>query len=288
MTKKKIKVPLKLVFIGLLFSKVERIWPWLAHRWFVRIFFSTARFEVPQAERDIAANAERLPLEFGHKRIQVYKWGQGSPVLFVHGWMGRATQFHKFIPVFNQAGYSVIAFDSTGHGLSEGHRSHILEFAGIIKLLYEKYGRFKMVVGHSLGGVASLHAIKDFQVTERLTMIASPAIAQEIVDEFRKKIGASKKCVPYFEKYIFETFGKRFEQYSASNIVSEVKNTALLFIYDRNDREVSMKNPEIMQENCPEAKLIVTKGLGHNRILKDNEVIASTLEFLRSLEPVVT
>ncbi|MEM6522229.1 MAG: alpha/beta hydrolase [Bacteroidota bacterium] len=287
MAKKRIKVPLKLVFVGLFFSKVERVWPWLAHRWFVRIFFSTARFEVPQPEKDSIDRAVRSTIEFQNKKVQVYKWGEGTPVLFVHGWMGRAVQFHKFIPAFNKAGYSVISFDSTGHGLSEGSKSHLMEFAGVIKLLSDEYGKFRMVVGHSLGGVASLHAVKDFDVTDKLVMITSPAIAEEIVYEFRKKIGASEKCEPYFEKYILETYGKRFEEYSASQIVTEVENADLFLIYDKNDREVSMQNAEVMQRNCPDARFMITQGLGHNRILKDKEVITSTLEFLQRSEPIM-
>ena len=287
MKKKKIKIPFKLALVGLLFSKVESIWPWLAHRWFVKIFFSTARFELPFAEQKALDSATRSSVTFENMNIQMYEWGEGVPVLFVHGWMGRATLFHEFIPVFNHAGFKVISFDSTGHGLSDGSRSHLMEFTGIINILTARYGKFKMIVGHSLGGVASLHAVRQFQATDQLVMLASPTIAQEIVEEFRKKIGASKKCEVYFERYIQATYGQRFEEYSASHIISEIKGLDLFLVYDQNDREVSMKNSEIMLHRYPEAKMMITEGLGHNRILKDKEVIESTLTFLKNSEVVM-
>ncbi|MEM9857298.1 MAG: alpha/beta hydrolase [Bacteroidota bacterium] len=287
MKNRKIRIPLKLVITAVLFPRVEAIWPWLASRWFVKIFFSTARFKTSTPEEEAYRSAKKSRLIFENKRIQTYEWGEGKPVLFVHGWMGRATQFHKFIKPFNLAGFKVVSFDSLGHGASEGNQSHLMKFAGIVKQLADQYEGFEMIVGHSLGGVASLHAIKDFKVSDKLVMVASPAIAQEIVDEFRKKIGASKNCEDYFQKYIYAKYGKRFEEYSASYIVSEVTDAQLFLIYDENDREVSIKSSQVMSQKSPDAKLMITQGLGHNRILRDNEVITSSLAFLQNSEPVL-
>lgn len=282
MKKNKNKIPFVLVLTAWLFPKVEKLAPWLAKRWFVDIFFSTARYPLPPPEKELIATAKKDHLWFEGKQIQLYEWGQGKPVLFVHGWMGRAAQFRKFVPVFNNAGYKVIAFDATGHGLSQGKRSHLMEFASIVRLMKEKYGPFEMVIGHSLGGVASLHAVKDHAVASKLVMIASPAIADEIVSEFEKKIVASKKCEPYFHKYVLTKYGKRFEEYSADYIISEVRDIDLMLIYDENDKEVSMKNPMTLKAKYPAAHLVITQGLGHTRILKDTEVIQNTLDFLSS------
>ena len=157
-----------------------------------------------------------------------------------------------------------------------------MEFASIVQLMKERYGPFEMVVGHSLGGVASLHAVKDHAVSPKLVMLASPAIASEIVSEFEKKIGASKKCEPYFQAYVLKKYGQPFEEYSASFIISQLTGVDLMLIYDENDKEVSMKNPLILKEKYPAAQLTITQGLGHTRILRDSEVIQNTLDFLQS------
>ena len=280
--KKKSKIPFVIILTASLFPVVERILPWLAYRWFVQIFFSTARYELPPPEKEMISQASRQQINFEGKRIQVYEWGEGKPVLFVHGWMGRAAQFRKFIPVFVEAGFKVISFDATGHGLSDGKRSHLMEFATIVSMLKEKYGKFEMVVGHSLGGVASLHAVNDHKVTDKLTMIASPAVSEEIVTEFRKKIGATVKCEPYFYHYIKRTYGKDFNEYSASYIIADTRDIQLQLIYDENDKEVGINSAQLLKSKYPETRLITTQGLGHTRILKENEVIQSVLSFLKA------
>ncbi|UII33018.1 alpha/beta hydrolase [Fulvivirga ulvae] len=282
--KKKIKTPIALRVVGWLFPKVEKISPWLAKRWFVRIFFTPVRYKMPYGEVEMIRKASTYKISYEGKQVQVYEWGKGTPVLFVHGWMGRGTQFRKFVDEFNVAGYQVVAFDATGHGKSDGKRSHLMEFAGIIKALHARYGSFKMIVGHSLGGVASMMAIHDGIPTDRLIMISTPTLAHKIVDEFMNRLGASGRCKDYFDAYVVKKFGKPFEQFTATYIAQKLRKIDLMLIYDRDDREVDLENPEALLDVYSDARLVTTSGLGHTRILKDEEVVKTCLQFLEQSE----
>ncbi|UII23052.1 alpha/beta fold hydrolase [Fulvivirga ligni] len=281
MKKKQIKPPLALRMVGWLFPKLEKVAPFLAKRWFVRVFFTPVRYKMPYGEVDAMKEASIHQLEFENKKVQYYKWGTGKPILFSHGWMGRGTQFRKFIPVFNQAGYQVISYDATGHGKSEGKKSHLMEFVGIIEKLHELEGPFEMIVGHSLGGVASMHAIHRGLPTDKLVMISSPTIADKIVGEFLLRLNASDVCKDYFEAYIMKKYGKPFSHYSASYIVQSLRPVDLLLIHDEDDPEVGIENPEAILSLYPSATLVKTQGLGHTRILKDEKVIEACLNYLK-------
>ncbi|MEQ8926181.1 MAG: alpha/beta hydrolase [Fulvivirga sp.] len=277
---KKIKTPLGLRLIVWAFPKVEFIAPWLAKRWFVKIFFSTAKYKTPYGEMDIADKATKYQILYNGKQVQVYEWGEGKPVLFVHGWMGRATQFRKFVPLFTENGYKVVAFDATGHGQSDGSSSHLMEFVGIIEQLQNNYRKFEMIVGHSLGGVASFHAALA-GISNKLVLISSPTVGSQILEEFRNKIGASEKMLPYFEDRIITNYGKTFEEYSISHNISRLRNTELLIIHDINDREAPYTNAELVHKLYPLSKMMTTEGNGHTRILKDEHVINAVLSHLK-------
>ncbi|QSE97709.1 alpha/beta fold hydrolase [Fulvivirga lutea] len=280
-TQKKIKTPIGLRLIAWAFPKVEMIAPWLAKRWFVKIFFSTAKYKTPYGEVEIAGQANKYQIQFKNKQVQVYEWGEGKPVLFVHGWMGRATQFRKFIPLFTDNGYKVVAFDSTGHGQSDGSSSHLMEFVGIIEQLQNNYRKFEMIVGHSLGGVASFHATLA-GISDKLVLISSPTVGAQILEEFRSKIGASEKMLPYFEERIMEDYGKTFEEYSISHNITKLRDTELLIVHDRGDREAPYSNAKLIHDLYPSSKIITTEGNGHTRILKDEKVINEVLQHLKA------
>ncbi|MEQ8242192.1 alpha/beta hydrolase [Fulvivirga sp.] len=282
MKQRKIKTPLPLRIIASTYPIVEAVAPWLAKRWFVKIFFSTAKYKFPHGEIEAAEMATAYNISYESKKVQVYEWGDGKPVLMVHGWMGRGTQFRKFIQTFNEAGYKVVAFDAPGHGKSDGGSSHILKFADVIAQLSERYNGFEMIIGHSLGGVATMHAIIRGVATNKLVMISSPAIADEIMSEFRKKIGATELAMPYFNNHIEQMFGCSFEGFSAKQNIHLIKDIDLLLIYDQDDREVSLDSPKVLMAKHDNAKLIRTSGLGHTRILKDDFVVESTLKHLQS------
>jgi len=280
MNKKKNKTPMMLRLVSWLFPKVERISPWIAKRWFVSIFFTPLRYKMPPPELDIINQASKYQIDYEGNKVQVYEWGDGIPILMVHGWMGRGAQFRKFIPAFNQAGFKVVSFDATGHGNSEGGKSHIMEFAGIVEKLASNY-EFKMVIGHSIGGAASLHAILNQKFTNKLVMIGSPTIASKIVEEFMRRLNASEKVTGYFYDYVKATFGKPFEEYSASYIIKDLKHVDLLIIHDEDDVEVTIDNADVLLEKYPAAKFIKTQGMGHTRILKDESVIEACLSFAK-------
>lgn len=275
------KTPWVLRFVAWVFPKVEKITPWLAKRWFTSVFFTPARYKMPPPETAIINTAEKHQLKYDNQKIQVYVWGEGKPVLFVHGWMGRAAQFRKFIPLFLDAGYQVISFDAPGHGLSEGKQTHLMHFADIINLLAEKY-KPELLIGHSLGGIASIHALLRNRFTEKLITIGSPTIADEIIKAFADKLKASQATVDYFNQYFKKKFGKSFEEFSGRYIIRDLQDVDILVIQDEDDKEVSMHNAEVIITSYKKAKLLKTKGLGHTRILKNDLVIKACLDFVHT------
>jgi len=278
--KKKDQRPLLLKVVAWAFPKLEIIAPWLAKRWFTRIFFRPIRYKRPQAEIEIEQEARLTNLEFNNKKVQVYVWGEGTPILFVHGWMSRGTQFRKFVEPFNQAGYKIIAFDAPAHGNSQGNKSDIFEIRDIVNILSESYD-FEAVVGHSIGGVAAMHALLKDKFSEKLIMIGSPSMADKIIGAFQKRLNASDEIKKYFYQHIIEKYNRTFEEFSASHIVKELRDVELLLIHDKQDFEVTLDNAQLLHELYPQSGLMVTEGLGHTRILKDKTVIASCIEFIR-------
>lgn len=60
-----------------------------------------------------------------------------------------------------------------------------------------------------------------------------------------------------------------------------VKESApALIVHDRSDRQIPFGEAERLHVSCPNAQLLATNGLGHNKILQDGEVLAEIVQFL--------
>jgi hypothetical protein len=283
MAKKKNKTPFILTVVQWMFPKLERFAPTLAHRYFIKIFFTPLRYKSPEKEKDLARRADRFVIHVDGKKIQVYSWGAGPLVLFVHGWAGRGTQFRKMIEAFIERGYRVASFDGPAHGQSEGKTASLIDFDLTLKRLFEELGQQpEAVITHSFGGAATLYSIVNGLKVKRLINIASPTIADEIINTYLRAINGSWKSGQFFKQYILKTYNKPFEEFSGLHFVRHLPYPLpLLLIYDEDDRDVIMKHAEELLKLYP-ATLVRTKGLGHTRILKDDFVIETCLRFVAS------
>ena len=279
---KKDQTPLSLKIIRWVYPKVESIAPSLAHRYFVKLFFTPLRFTVPDKEKKAETFAKKFVVEANGKSVQCYSWGQGRPVLFVHGWGGRATQFRRFVRPFNAAGFMMVAFDAPAHGKSDGKSTTLFEFEQALIKIYESIGEPIAIVAHSFGGAASLFAAMNGLPIPKLINIASPTIGDEIINTYLKAINGSASTAKFFKDYILKTEGKPFDEFTASHFVKQLPRPIdLLLIHDANDKEVNVRQAEHLVQIYPGAKLIKTSGLGHTRILKDDQVIRECVTFVR-------
>ncbi|HEY3402560.1 MAG TPA: alpha/beta fold hydrolase [Ohtaekwangia sp.] len=283
MEQKKDHTPFLLKVIRWGFPKLEVIAPSLAHKFFVKLFFTPLRYTTPEKERKAETFADQFTFSIEDKVIQGYQWGKTMPyVLVVHGWAGRATQFRRFIKPLQAAGYSVIGFDGPAHGRSSGKKTTITEFEAAIKKIYELKGEPEAIIAHSFGGGAVFFSAVNGVPVKKLINIASPTIGDEIINTYLRTINGSAKSGTRFKQYIQQTFGNPFDTYTASSLVKRLPSPIdLLLVHDENDREVEIKHALTLKEIYPSARLLQTKKLGHTRILKDNDVIRNCVTFIQ-------
>lgn len=283
MSKGKTKLPFALRFIRWGFPKLEVVSPSAAARLFRYIFFTPLRYPVPEKERDVAAQAEKFIITVNHKKIQCYRWPhEGPAVLLVHGWAGRATQFRKFVPALHAAGFSVVALDGPAHGGSEGKSTNILDFSDALMKLVELESKKPVAaITHSFGGVATLYSVMKGLPLKSVINIASPSIGDDVISIYLRAIKGSPPTGEAFKKYIFDTYGKTFDEFSSLHFVRHLPSPVrLMIVQDDADPEVSMAHAEALQAAYPAATLLATTGLGHTRILKDDEVISACVSFI--------
>ncbi len=278
--KKKNPIPVALRLIPYLFPKLEKISPYLANRLVVQLFHWPFRFTPTPQEKEAAERAEKFNIQINNKNIQVYAWGEGKPVLLVHGWSGRGTQFRKFVEPFNACGLKVIAIDGPAHGKSEGRKAHAREFVQTVIKLQEIYGEFEALIGHSFGGVVNVNSVYYGVAAKKLILIASPTIAEDIIANFLKKINASRERGVYFNEWLFRKNGVRFEEASIFVLADKIPEMPILVVHDEDDRDVPIHHAEVLKGKLPHTELYKTKGLGHMRILKDEKVINRCLDFI--------
>jgi pimeloyl-ACP methyl ester carboxylesterase len=271
------------------FKTVELIAPPLASRWAVHLFFRPVRFNRPAREKPLLekADIQQIPFAGFYRRSSLasyyttYTWGHGPAVLLVHGWAGRGSQMGFFVQPLVEAGYQVVTFDAPAHGDSPGKRTNILEFVQIIQDIERDVGGFVAIVGHSLGGIAAALAMQRGVKAQKLVTIGSPATMEFILNSFAGQINASPRSLRRLRDHLQRLAESDLDDFSLNRIAPQLKTPGLI-IHDQGDRNVHYSQAQTLAQSWPEARLITTDGLGHNRILRNRELISTVVDFIAS------
>lgn len=277
--KSHLKVPKILILIGkiLQFFSIKLTTLYLA-----RLFTTPIKHKVPKRELEMDDNSfhKRILIPVINKEIVVYQYGKSDKkILLVHGWSGRGTQLVKFADAFVDKGYATISFDAPAHGKSSGNSTIMTEFIASIIEIDNKFGPFEAAVGHSLGGMALLNAIKKGLKINRLTIIGSGDKVKDILDDFVSKLELKPEFSSHLQQHFEKKYNEPMENYSAQSAAKTV-DIPVLVIHDENDNEVPVETSINIHDNLKNGELLITQHLGHRKILGNPFVIEKTIEFI--------
>lgn len=251
--------------------------PRLSARWAFDLFVTPRRFPRPGWEEELLCEAKRSGTLDG---MRYWSWGQGPQVLLVHGWEGRGSQLGAFVRPLVQAGFSVVTFDGPAHGDSAGTRTNMNEFAGKIRLIEAELGPFYAIIAHSFGGGASLRALDQGLETSKLILIASTARLRAVFERFYEQLDLPTETRRQIEVLTQLRVGLSVDEFQ-SRLLAPREQLEVFVVHDQGDKEVPCEEGRELQGLSPRSEFLETRGLGHRRILKSEDVIKQSLEFLK-------
>jgi hypothetical protein len=209
--------------------------------------------------------AEILNETLNGKNIKGYRWNknQTEKVLILHGFSSAAYKFHRYVQPLVKKGYEVIAFDAPAHGGSDGKTLNALEYKAMVELVVNKYGPFNGYIAHSFGGLAVSLAM------ENIPHDASKMLKLQ-----------SKKTRAAFDDIILKKGGQPTAWFSINRAMQNIK-ASVLWIHDEDDNITPLKDALITKEqNYQNVRFVITQGLGHRQIYRDEKVKNIVFDFL--------
>jgi pimeloyl-ACP methyl ester carboxylesterase len=248
------------------------------------LFTKPINHKIPKRELAYQSQAKQhlLLVPAINKKINVYTLGDGKKkVLLTHGWSGRGTQLSKIADAFHQKGYQVISFDGPSHGKSDGNTTLMPEFIASIHEINKHFGLFEFAIGHSLGAMATLHAASTTFQVKKIVTIGAGDLIDDIIKDFVRRMKLKSKYIDLLRHHFEKKRNEKMSDYDASYSASKV-NTPTLIIHDENDKDVPVSCAHHIHKHHLNSNLLITKDLGHNKILGDEKVIEEIINFTTS------
>jgi pimeloyl-ACP methyl ester carboxylesterase len=237
-----------------------------------QMFCTPRRLQRRPDELAMLVNAKPLTLAFEGLELVGYEWRpryaqqDAEPVLLMHGWEGRATQFAALIETLLRQGHRAIAFDAPAHGDSPGRQSTVGAFSDLVLEIDHAFGPFHAVIGHSMGGAAVIAAATRGLRSARVVAIAAPASLRRAASRFARARGLPQRALPGFLQQVAFSNNRPLETLDYDRLLPP-PDLAVLLLTDPHDAEVPASESAAVAGIWPNARLRHIAEVGHRRIL---------------------
>lgn len=245
------------------------------------LFVKTSRPAPRAEEAEWLAAASRFSVRAAGQSIAGYQWGEAGPVVvFTHGWRSHAGRCAPLAQAAVANGMRAVAFDAPGHGRSTGWRATMPEFAAALRAVGDHHGPLHAVVGHSLGGSASVFALARGLEASRAVVIAAPADLAFWALRFRDTLGIPAGIYARMQRNMERRLAVTLQDLDISVLARQLRLPGLI-VHDVHDPDVPWTDGQILATAWHGATLHTTEHLGHRAILRDQAVIDRVMAFLR-------
>lgn len=300
--KKRAKVPFILFFYRFIFSRIGAVFPNLIGRLAYRFWFMTQHSPRPKREEGWLRTVSRIgvmdidnseikpkgkTISVKNLKVSTYYWenpnGENAPlVLLVHGWAGRGSQMGAFAEPLLKAGFRVLALDNHAHGETQGNASTIFIQSDVQQALNKKVGPFYAIVTHSFGGMVTPFSLSQGMETQKIVCISAPSRFDYLLESFCRTLRVHDKVRENIIKRFKAEFGDDLaERVSSTTTSQKLGHIKALIIHDEDDHDVPISESELLHKAWPNSIMKRTSGLGHRRILYNEQVVNDTVAFLK-------
>ena len=248
----------------------------------IRLFITPVNFPIPKREQYMLKSAQKKRLHIPEikKEIEILSYGYSKKkVLLVHGWSGRSTQLFAFADKLLENGFMVISFDGPAHGKSTGRTTMMPEFLKTIEKINTTFGPFEAAIGHSFGATSLYNAAATFLGIKTFIAIGSGDRISDIISNFAKNLYLNEKSAKKIQSGLEKKWVIHLDDFSSSTVAKKIK-IPVLVVHDKTDGDVPVSCAYKIRQNLVKGSLLITNGLGHTKILRNNEVINKSIKFI--------
>lgn len=251
------------------------------------LFCSPQRRNLKQPPK-IFEQAEKVQLKVEGITVKGWHWHPETAAipqrkaLIIHGFESSAINFDRYVRPLLRKGYEVLAVDAPAHGRSGGSQINAPLYKKTIQAINKQFGPIQSFMAHSFGGLAVCLALEEISHTPdyRLVLIAPATETTTAIETFFSFLKLDPAIRPEFDKVIIKKGGVSPAWYSIRRAMKHIK-AKVLWIHDEDDDTTPLSDAlKVKDENHTNIQFVITKGLGHRRIYRDNKVAKQIVEFL--------
>ena len=245
----------------------------------LNLFASPRKGRYTETQKNLVSSAFFEDIRYKHFDIATYRWlGKNKTILLAHGWESNVSRWDYILQNLKDQDYNIIALDAPAHGRSDGKQFNAVLYSEFINAVAKKFEP-EVIIGHSVGGMASVFCLHNHQLpsVKKMILLGAPAHFTGVFDRYKLMMGYNNKISSGLDRVVFENFGKPVDYFSAATFTESIAAKGLI-IHDKNDKIIPYEDALLFSKRYKNSELISTSGFGHG--LKSPSLTPQIIEFI--------
>lgn len=245
----------------------------------IHLFASPRKGRYNDNQKRIIESAFFEEVNYNNLDIATYRWvGKGKTVLLAHGWESNTARWDYILKDLQEQDFNIISLDAPAHGRSGGKQFNAVLYSEFINVVAQKF-KPDVLIGHSVGGMASVFSMYKHQISsvEKMILLGAPAHFTGVFDRYKSMMGFNNRISNGLDSIVLERFDQPVSYFSAANFTASIEAKGLI-IHDKNDRIIPYEDAQLIASRYKNSELISTTGFGHS--LKDETLTPKIIRFI--------
>ena len=252
--------------------------------------FCTPQSRNKKALPPIFKQAEPLTFKLDGVMLKGWRWmpesgdlpATGKKAMICHGFESSVINFDRYIKPLLKKGYEVLAFDAPAHGRSGGKQINAPLYKKMILEVNKQFGPVHSFMAHSFGGLGLSLAMEEIShtPTHKLVLIAPATETKTAIDTFFRFLQLDTGIRTEFERLIIQKSGLSSDWFSIHRAMKNI-SASVLWVHDEDDDTTPLSDAlKVKEDGHDNVEFMITKGLGHRRIYRENKVTKAIIDFM--------
>ena len=247
----------------------------------INLFAKPRKGRYLEDQKKIVSSAFFQELNYDDFTVATYRWvGKNKTVLLAHGWESNASRWDYVLKDFIEQDYNIIALDAPAHGRSGSKQFNAVLYSEFINRLAQKF-KPEVIIGHSVGGMASVFCMHNYELpfVKKMILLGAPAHFTGVFLRYKKMMGYNNRISKGLDAIVLKEFNKPVDYFSAATFCESIEAKGLI-IHDKKDKIIPYEDALLFTKGLKNSELISTTGFGHG--LKDTSLTPQIIEFINA------
>jgi len=218
---------------------------------------------------------------FKNKRFNVYFFGSGPKILFIHGWASNGARWKSYVKRIVAKGFTAVVVDAPAQGTSKGLLLSVPDYIQCIKAVLDASKNWYGIVSHSIGSlvgvIAASKSKKQFDKL-KIVLMCTFSDCDALMTKYARCMGIAEHVLTHTKNNIDKIYNEPLTNFSLTYHFKQLNAEGFL-LYNSNDIVVPSIEVFKIRRALPSLRFFETTEGGHN--LKSEVVENKVLDFLQ-------